>query len=147
MSRLGRPALTSIVLGLLGLGVSTYLTIEHYSSSTTLACPATGALDCLKVTTSKWSVVAGVPVALLGLLFFAGMLVLSIPAGVLADDSRVALVRVVGAGIGAVTVLYLVYLELFQVGAICLWCTAVHVLTIALLGTSLWWRESSANDS
>jgi len=40
--------------------------------------------------------------------------------------------------IGAISVLYLVYIELFKVDAICLWCTAVHVCTIALLATVLW---------
>jgi uncharacterized membrane protein len=34
--------------------------------------------------------------------------------------------------VGAVFVLYLVWVELFRVDAICLWCTAVHVVTVAL---------------
>ena len=34
--------------------------------------------------------------------------------------------------------LYLVWIELFRVDAICLWCTAVHVCTLALLATVLW---------
>lgn len=33
--------------------------------------------------------------------------------------------------------LYLVYVELFQVDAICLWCTAVHVLAFALFAVCL----------
>jgi uncharacterized membrane protein len=28
--------------------------------------------------------------------------------------------------------------ELFKVNAICLWCTAVHAVTIVLLGAVLW---------
>jgi uncharacterized membrane protein len=34
-------------------------------------------------------------------------------------------------------VLYLVYIELFRVGAICLWCSAIHVVAVALLGVVL----------
>jgi uncharacterized membrane protein len=34
--------------------------------------------------------------------------------------------------VGALTVLYLVWVELFRVNAICLWCTAVHVVTLSL---------------
>jgi uncharacterized membrane protein len=34
-------------------------------------------------------------------------------------------------------VLYLVYVELFRIGAICLWCTAIHVLAVCLLGVVL----------
>jgi len=30
--------------------------------------------------------------------------------------------------------LYLLWAELFQLDAICLWCTAIHVLTVALFG-------------
>jgi uncharacterized membrane protein len=29
-------------------------------------------------------------------------------------------------------VLYLIWAELFRINAICLWCTAIHILTIAL---------------
>ena len=31
-------------------------------------------------------------------------------------------------------VLYLVYVELFRIGAICLWCTAMHVTAVCLFG-------------
>jgi uncharacterized membrane protein len=34
--------------------------------------------------------------------------------------------------IGILFVLYLVYTELFTIGAICLWCTSVHVITFIL---------------
>jgi len=34
--------------------------------------------------------------------------------------------------VGILFVLYLVYAELFSIGAICLWCTSVHVITFAL---------------
>ena len=42
--------------------------------------------------------------------------------------------RMAAAALGAATVLYLVYVELFRIGAICLWCTAVHVLAVCLFG-------------
>ena len=29
-------------------------------------------------------------------------------------------------------VIYLIYVELFDVGAICLWCTSVHIMTFLL---------------
>ncbi len=136
-----RAAWTGFVLALIGLAVSVYLTIEHYSANTSLACPATATLNCLKVTTSRWSVIAGVPVAVLGLGFFLVMTALTLP--VRRTDPWHA-VRVALAGAGSVMVVYLVYIELFRVDAICLWCTAVHVLTIALLAAVLWRREVRA---
>lgn len=129
---------TTLVLALLGLAVSVYLTIEHYSASTTLACPATAAFDCAKVTTSKWSSIAGVPVAVLGLVFFVVLTGLSLLAG-----RRAADLRVVATVVGAFMVLWLVYVELFLVDSLCLWCTGVHVITLALLGTTVWWRETA----
>ncbi|MDQ1617256.1 MAG: hypothetical protein QOJ60_3195, partial [Actinomycetota bacterium] len=62
-------AITSFMLCLAGLGISVYLTIEHYRASTSLACPDTGVVNCLKVTTSTYSKLFGVPVALLGLVY------------------------------------------------------------------------------
>jgi uncharacterized membrane protein len=127
--RAGRLAV--LALAVLGLGLSTYLTAEHYTGSTTLACSATGVVDCLKVTTSPQSVLAGVPVAVWGLLYYAGMTVLTLPPA----WRRPGLhrVRIAAAVAGVAFVFYLLYTELFTLDAICLWCTAVHVVTAALL--------------
>jgi uncharacterized membrane protein len=38
---------------------------------------------------------------------------------------------------GAAMVLYLLYVELFRIGAICLWCTAMHVTAVCLFGVVL----------
>jgi hypothetical protein len=40
-------------------------------------------------------------------------------------------------------VLYLVYVELFRIGAICLWCTAIHVTAVCLFGVILAGRAAS----
>lgn len=134
------PAMVGFVLAVLGLAISLYLTIEHYSGSASLACPATGAIDCVKVTTSRWSMIAGVPVAVLGLAYFLAMTLLTVPVGATQAWNRP---RVALAALGSVMVLYLIYVELFRVDAVCLWCTAVHVITIALLATTLWQSELS----
>jgi uncharacterized membrane protein len=124
--------LSSLILAVAGLAVSAYLTVEHYSSSTTLACPETGVVNCVKVTTSSYSTLAGMPVALLGLLFFAGMSVLCSSFAWRAASPWVARARLAGAVAGVVMVVYLVWAELFRIDAICLWCTVVHALTVAL---------------
>lgn len=123
---------TSLVLALLGAAVSAYLTAEHYSSSTTLACPDTGVVDCVKVTTSSYAELLGVPVALLGLLYFVAMAALCLPVAWSSTRAWVHRARLAVVSVGAVFVLYLVWVELFRVDAICLWCTAVHVLAVAL---------------
>ena len=126
----------SLVIALLGLVVSAYLTVEHFTSPAILACPEGATLNCAKVTSSVWSSLLGVPVALLGLLFFAAMALLVSPPG----WRRRALdpVRVVGAALGVVMALYLVGVELFGVDALCLWCTGAHLCAGALLVAVLW---------
>jgi uncharacterized membrane protein len=142
--RAGRAGVTALGFALLGLGVSVYLTIEHYNTSLTLACPQTATLNCAKVTTSQWSKIAGVPVALIGLVYFVAMTMLLLPR---AWRYRfLAPVRLVGAGAGVLMVMYLVWIELFRVDAICLWCTAVHVCTVAMF-VAIVWRASSATVS
>jgi uncharacterized membrane protein len=120
------------VLSVAGLLVSAYLTVEHYSASTTLACPNTGVVNCQKVTTSAQSSLLGAPVALLGLLFFVAMVVATLPAVWRWTWPAVRYTRVGLTVLGVGFVIYLIYAELFLLDAICLWCTAVHVLTFAL---------------
>jgi len=126
---------TAFVLSLAGFGVSFYLTVEHFSGGI-LQCPSTGIINCTKVTTSPQSEVFGVlPVALLGLIFFAAVVLVNLPpfwqrydrVGRLITYGRLAL-AVGGMGM----VLYLLYTELFTIKAICLWCTSVHVVTFLL---------------
>ena len=122
--------LGSFVFALLGLAVSVYLTIEHFSTAITFACPETATINCQKVTTSHWSHLGPIPLALLGLAYFVAMSVLCCPPAW--RVRKLERVRVTAAGLGVLTALVLVWIELFRVDAICLWCTSVHVITFAL---------------
>ena len=125
--------LTTWILSLLGLGVSTYLTITHYDTAVTLACSDKGVVNCGLVTTSPQSMVFGIfPVAVLGLAFFVFMAVATSPWAWRSSHPQVAIVRLASVIIGIGFVLYLVYTELFTLDHICLWCTSVHVLTFLL---------------
>jgi uncharacterized membrane protein len=128
--------LAVIVAGLLlcvaGLGVATYLTIEHFNTSLQLACPDTGRINCQKVTTSQYSHVAGIPVAVLGVVYFVVALPLFSPQAWRSMSPAVRLARFAWIGVGLLTVLYLVWAEFFGVSAICLWCTSVHVIAFLL---------------
>ena len=126
----------SVVVAVLGLAVSVYLTLEHFTTPALLACPEGATLNCAKVTSSAQSVLLGVPVAVLGLAYFVAMTGLTLPAAW--RLRRLDPVRVIGAAAGVAMVVYLVFVELFRVDAICLWCTAVHLCTLVLLGAILW---------
>jgi uncharacterized membrane protein len=122
----------SLLLTVAGLAVAGYLTVEHYTASTTLACPETGVVNCQKVTTSAQSMVFGIPVALLGLLYFAAMGPLCLPVAWRSTRPQIRWGRIGAAALGVGSMVYLVYTELFTLNAICLWCTAAHVITLAL---------------
>lgn len=125
--------LTTWILSLLGLGVSTYLTITHYDTAVTLACSDNGVVNCGLVTTSPESMVFGIfPVAVLGLAFFVFMTAATSPWAWRSKYPQVAIVRLASVIVGIGFVLYLVYTELFTLDHICLWCTSVHVLTFLL---------------
>jgi uncharacterized membrane protein len=123
---------TTWILSLGGLGVSIYLTIAHYNTALTLACPATSTINCEKVTTSPQSIVFGIPVAVLGLAFYVFLAVANSPWAWRVTWPPLRWARIASIVVGIVFVLYLIYTELFTIGAICLWCTSVHVITFAL---------------
>jgi uncharacterized membrane protein len=128
--------IVSFIVTLVGLGISIYLTVEHYSAKPNYACPESATINCLKVTTSRWSHVGPIPVAVLGLVFFIGMGILCVPPA-----WRIRLldpVRIAGAIVGVLVALILLWIELFKVDAICLYCTAVHICSLILLTAVLW---------
>jgi len=124
--------LTTLLLSIAGLGVATYLTITHYDTHVALVCADNGIVNCEKVTTSPQSSIFGIPVAVLGLVFFFPMIALCLPVAWRSADRRIHLARLALSVAGVAMVLYLVSAELFIIKAICLWCTSVHVITFIL---------------
>lgn len=127
--------IASLTLAVVGLGVSIYMTYEHFTQNKSLACSANGVINCAAVTTSPESMIFGViPVAILGLVFFVGIIPILLPIAWRSPSKLIRRARLVGSGVGVGFVIYLIYAELFQIDKICEWCTGVHVITIALFG-------------
>jgi uncharacterized membrane protein len=124
--------ITLIVLTVIGVGLATYLTYIHYANVKPLC--GRGGGTCLKVQTSQYSKLAGVPVALMGLIGYIAIL-----ATLLAPEderTRFATVALTLGGFGFSA--YLTYREVFSLEAICEWCVSSAVLMTVLLGLSLW---------
>jgi uncharacterized membrane protein len=124
---------TCLPAAVAGVALSAYLTYVHFTEPTSLSCPATAVVNCTKVTTSEQSMLFGViPVAVAGLAYFLVMAALVMPWGWRSPSPWPARLRTAGAVAGIGMVWYLVYVEALVVRAICIWCTAVHVVTFIL---------------
>jgi uncharacterized membrane protein len=98
-----------------------------------LACPDTGAVNCAKVTTSSQSEIFGVlPVADIGLAYFVVLTALCTPWAWRSARPELRWARLVAVAAGVGMVVYLLYAELFQIDAICIYCTVVHAVTVGL---------------
>jgi uncharacterized membrane protein len=125
--------ITALVLSLAGLGMSIYLTIAHYTSTSILTCPDKGYINCAKVTTSPQSMLFGIfPVAVLGLAFYVFMVAINTPWAWRWQHPLIPWVRTIGIITGICFALYLIYAEVIEIGNLCLLCTSVHVITFLL---------------
>ena len=121
-----------IAVTLLGVAVAGYLTYIHYAGIKPL-CGKNGG-SCEIVQTSEYSKLAGVPVALIGLIGYVAILAsLLVPEN---ETSRLATVAftVVGFGFSA----YLTYREQFSIHRICEWCVSSAVLVTVLMCLAIW---------
>lgn len=124
--------ITLLVLTVIGIGLASYLTYVHYSGIKPL-CGRNGG-TCEKVQTSRYSELAGVPVALMGLIGYVAIL----GTLLLREDerSRFATVVITLGGFGFSC--YLTYREVFTLKEICEWCVSSAILMTILMCLSMW---------
>ncbi len=114
-----------LLISILGTGVLGYLLKHHYEQNTGF-CDLNSIISCSTVNGSEYAEVYGIPVALGGLVWF--FVIFSI--ALYSRKHRFPyLFFLVFNAFGIASVLYFIYAE-FQLQAICLWCTAVHILVL-----------------
>jgi uncharacterized membrane protein len=123
--------IAAALLALAGIGVATYIAIAE-SGGGAPKCLA-GGTGCETVAESRYSHLAGINVAVIGIAGYALLLAAAVLPG---DAGRFGgfLTALVGFGFSA----YLTYLELFVIDAICEWCVVSAVLmtlSLAVAGT------------
>jgi uncharacterized membrane protein len=120
-----------ILLAVVGIAVASYLTYVHYAG---IKPACTAGTSCLKVQMSEWSKLAGVPVALLGLIGYVAILAsLLLPDR---EEARLATLAVTLIGFGFSG--YLTYRELFSIHAICEWCvSSAVILTLLFIASAI----------
>lgn len=116
----GRPALVLGGFAAVGFAIALYLSANALAGTVPVCLPGGG---CETVAQSVYSHWFGIPVAFFGIVF-SGLLLGLIAAWWRTGDRRFLLAGYAQGLIGVVIVLYLRYLELFVIGAICAWCVA-----------------------
>jgi uncharacterized membrane protein len=117
-------------LALLGIAIAGYLTWVHYAGLKPVCLSGGG--GCEKVQSSQYADVAGIPVALLGLIGYVGILASLWLRGE-AGLTLGVMLTLIGLGFSG----YLTYRELFTIDAICQWCVASAVVMTILTGLAL----------
>jgi len=129
------------LVAMIGVFLSLYLTMFKLGYIGTLAC---GSGSCETVQLSKWGDFLGVPVAAWGTGYYAIVLGLAFAGvqGRFESSARLTnwLVYVTGAGL--LFSIWLTYLELFVIHALCRWCLGSAAMTLTLFGLAVWDRRS-----
>lgn len=131
MTRIAVP-----VLGLAGLGVSSYLTYVHYAL---IEPVCVFSAKCDEVLASPYAQMWGVPLALLGMIMYAVVIALNL----LLWRRDSAWEHPIALGIYGVTLTgmvftgYLYYLEIFVLHAFCSWCIISSIILAIIFVISI----------
>ncbi len=124
------------VLALVGLGVAGYLTYIEVTQSQAVCGPIG---HCNLVQASAYARIFGVHVAVLGLINYVGIIALWVGARLktvrLANLSALALLGLTVFGV--LFSVYLTWVELFLIKAVCAWCLASALITTLLMLVAL----------
>jgi len=107
-------------LALLGLAISIYLTYVHYAGIEPVCSSIS---NCERVQSSEYADLVGIPVAVLGIAGYAAIL-----ASLFTRVEVTALLAYLAVAFSA----YLTWAELFKIDAICQWCVASAIVTLAI---------------
>ena len=120
--------LSFLTLSLIGFLDASYLAVKHYLGEPVVCSLLEG---CEEVLTSKYAIVAGVPVALFGVFYYLAVFILII---LYCDTGKTQFLRFAAylTILGFAASLWFVYLQLFVIGAICLYCMASAITSTIL---------------
>lgn len=130
-----RVFLIIAVLALAGVIDSGVALRSHYAKSKSAYCDFGESFNCDIVNRSMYSVVMGVPVALIGVLGYAGLLAL---ATLYREKAETPVMLLLAAVAGLGFAIYLTYIEAYVLAVWCVLCVASLVLITSITVLSSW---------
>jgi uncharacterized membrane protein len=131
-----------LFLSVLGFLDSAFLSIQHYNRDP-FSCPLFG--GCEQVTSSIYSEVFGIPIALLGAAYYTLIFISSLYS-YLAENKRILFLVSHLTIFGFTASAYLVYIMLFVLNAVCFYCIISAAISTLLFITFVvnWhpWKSS-----
>jgi uncharacterized membrane protein len=122
---------TLILLSIIGLIDSLYLSLEKITQNQALCLPGLG--DCWTVNNSKYSELFGIPVAFLGAATYLILLILLLSENRSAFLKNYSTMAVFGISLfGTIFSAYLTYVEFFVIYAICPFCIVSAIVMLAI---------------
>jgi uncharacterized membrane protein len=128
------PGLVLATLDLVGLFVAGYLSLTALSGGLPVCGPLKG---CQQVAMSEYSRIGGVPVAVFGVVLSLMLFALAI-VWWKTNDGRLLAGHYGLSLLGVIFEVYFTYIEVFVIGAVCVWCAAYGVSLVARFLIALW---------
>lgn len=126
-----------LIFGLIGFLDSVYLTFQHYNRG---ILPCFIFEGCEKVVSSSYATVAGIPISIFGAVYY--LVLLAVLILFFDTGNKKALFMLTNLPIaGFVASLYLLFLQLFIIKAICFYCIVSLVSSTALFVLALCFRK------
>jgi dihydroorotate dehydrogenase subfamily 2 len=117
-----------LTLILLGFADSVFLTWEHYTM-TSIGCPISPWINCLAVTSSKYSEIFGIPLALLGSIYYVFLFFF-----LTRKETMFKHFFILTSTFGVLFSTYLIYIQAFVIGLFCLYCLASAAISFFIFG-------------
>lgn len=132
-----------LIVSALGFADATYLTVKHFLGT---PVPCSILHGCEIVLNSKYAIIYGIPTAMLGALFYLTVMILS---AIYLETKKITVLKIVAclACFGLLASLGFVYIQLFILKSICLYCmgSAVTSTTLFIFSLVFWQKNKLLN--
>jgi len=135
------PGLILAVLDVMGLAIATYLSVVELGGGVPVCGPLHG---CETVAQSPYSRLWGIPVAVFGV--GLSLLLLTLAISWWRTNLYALLLAHYGLSLaGVIFEIYFIYLQIYVIGAVCVWCTSYGLSLVLrfVIALVVWFRQQA----